>query len=191
MRERLFKITKKSRLLAAAAVSIAIVGALAISRETAQYTGDSNQLISIYPTAVSSDEREHVHSLVVRAQDLPAIIASLPDDTSTYSVKSSSANIDGAPGGVSHEHAVNFHRSDLIRLRETGSLAIQSEETLGHSHVFEFLQPLDCPGVVPSPTPSPTVSPTVSPEPSPSVSPSGEPSGEPSPEPSIEPSTVG
>lgn len=134
---------------------------------SAQVTGPSGLL----HVAASEEIREHVHSVALRQAD---VAAELADGDETGLALLSSEGTDEGPTGPLHSHTIRLTEADLESLSSTGEVTITSDEALGHTHRFEFLDE-NC-TVVTRPGTTPSASPSVSPSVSPSANPSSEPS---------------
>ena len=174
----------------------AVLGVLATLPGQSQiYTGSNGALI-----AISSSVNNHIHSFGLQTDTVAALAAGLQNDNDTINLASSQALDGGSANGAVHDHMLSLSKTQLNQLAGGQSISVQSENSQGHAHVFQFIAPAQCaaagqsvPNVMPSSSPSPSASPSASASPSPSTSPSVRPSSTPSvtPPPSSTPSPTG
>ncbi len=122
--------------------------------------------------AVSSIERQHIHSIALLGQDIIALGGQLTE-TDSFTFESSTGYDDGIQNGVPHTHTIRLSKTQIDQLSNNGNVSIESDESLGHTHVFRFVNDQECPAIslpASSPTPSPTPTETSSPLPLPTPS---------------------
>lgn len=97
--------------------------------------------------AVSQTGFDHQHRLPIRSEDISIYISLLDLETDSISFYSSYNYGDGSDYNDLHSHEIKLNKVQLTQLRDTGKLALTSENSAEHRHVFEFNSKNYCPAI--------------------------------------------